>query len=111
MPLINDHQVKQNLERSQDVIKVVVAVAICVEVRALELDIPAECSDIPAISTVAIRGRITSFHLDQVTKQLHAHYGVDVVQHLQIKRTQCVVVWLHYITNNLKWLFLISYSW
>ena len=82
MPLINNHQVKQNLERSQDVIKVVITITICVEVGIFQFDIAAEFSIISGVSTVAICGGITAFHFDQITEQFHTHNGVYVVQHL-----------------------------
>ena len=63
MPLVDNHQVKQNFKRPQDVVEVVVTVAIPIKVLPFQFDVSTK-REILAIRTFFTRGRVATFRLD-----------------------------------------------
>ena len=86
VPLVDNCQIKKQLEGSQHVVKVVVTVAVGIEVGVLEFDVTTvSCCFIPRLQYGFVATFFqwgVSMHVQGSAKQLHTNDGEHVVQDL-----------------------------
>ena len=76
MPLIDDHEFKQQDDGLRNVIKIVLAVSFDEELWAVEFGVSTE--------DLLCRQVAMTMECDQATKELHTDDGVDIEDHLEI---------------------------